>query len=117
MPAIRLSFAGSAQLRGRALGVFSPPPGASGGLRVRFETDADVRQSASVGFIPGATAGQVWLLLITQQFSLRVPDLQAMAVDYVMIWTQCFGGFDRRFERLKRLHGMAVVSRDAERSV
>jgi hypothetical protein len=27
------------------------------------------------------------LFLITQQFSLRVPDLQAVPVDYVMIWT------------------------------
>ena len=60
---------------------------------------------------------RVWLFLITQQFSLRVPDLQAVAVDYVMIWTQRFGGFERQFERLKRLHGMAAVSRDAKRSV
>jgi hypothetical protein len=27
------------------------------------------------------------LFLITQHFSLRVPDLQAVPVDYVMIWT------------------------------
>ena len=57
------------------------------------------------------------LFLITQQFSLLVPDLQAVPVDYVMIWTQRFGGFERQFERLKRLHGMAAVSRDAKRSV
>jgi hypothetical protein len=57
------------------------------------------------------------LFLITQQFSLRVPDLQAVPVDYVMIWPQRFGGFDRQFEGLKRLHGMAEVSRDAKRSV
>ncbi len=57
------------------------------------------------------------LFLITQQFSLLVPDLQAVPVDYVMIWTQRFGGFERRFERLKRLHGMAAVSGNAKRSV
>jgi hypothetical protein len=38
---------------------------------------------------------QVWLFLISQQFSLRIPDLQAMAVGYIMIWTQRFGGFER----------------------
>jgi hypothetical protein len=64
-----------------------------------------------------AFIGWVSLLLITQQFSLRVPDLQAVAVDHEMIWTQCFGGFERYFERLKRPHGMAAVSRDAKRSV
>jgi len=48
----------------------------------------------------------VWLFLVTQQFSLWVPDLQAMPIDYVMIRPQRFGGFDRQFERLKRLHGM-----------
>jgi hypothetical protein len=58
---------------------------------------------------------RVWLFLITQQFSLRVPDLQAAPVDYVMIWTQGFRGFDRRFEGLKRLHGMPAVRRDAKR--
>jgi hypothetical protein len=58
-----------------------------------------------------------WLFLITQQFSLWVPNLQAMPVDYIMIWPQRFGGFDRQFEGLKRLHGMAVVSRHAKRSV
>jgi hypothetical protein len=57
------------------------------------------------------------LFLITQQFSLRVPDLQAVPVDYVMIWTQGFSGFERQFEGLKRLHGMAAVGRDAKRSV
>jgi hypothetical protein len=57
------------------------------------------------------------LFLITQQFPLRVPDLQAMPVDYVMIWTQGLGGFERRFERLKGPHGMAAMSRDAKRSV
>ena len=62
-------------------------------------------------------APQVWLFLISQQFSLRVPDLQAVAVSYVMVWTQRFGGFERQFERLKRLHGMAAVSRHAKRSV
>ena len=30
---------------------------------------------------------------------------------------QRFGGFERQFERLKRLHGMAAVSCDAKRSV
>jgi hypothetical protein len=72
------------------------------------------------GFVfPGCASyyRRVWLFLITQQFSLRVPDLQAVPVDYVMIWTQGFGGFDRQFEGLKRLHGMAAVSRDAKRSV
>jgi len=54
------------------------------------------------------------LFLITQQFSLRIPDLQAVPVDYVVIWTQRFGGFERQFERLKCLHGMAAVSRDAK---
>jgi len=48
---------------------------------------------------------------------LRVPDLQAAAVDYVMIWTQGLGGLKRQFEGLKRLHGMAAVSCDAKRSV
>jgi hypothetical protein len=57
------------------------------------------------------------LFLITQQLSLRVPDLQAVPVDYVMIWPQKFGGFDRQFEGLKRLHGMAAVSRHAKRGV
>ena len=32
-------------------------------------------------------------------------------------WTQGFGSFERQFEGLKRLHGMAAVSRDAKRSV
>jgi hypothetical protein len=58
-----------------------------------------------------------WLFLITQQFPLRVPDLQAMSVDYVMIWPQGFGCFDRQFEGFKRLNGMAAVSRDAKRSM
>jgi hypothetical protein len=49
------------------------------------------------------------LFLITQQFSLRIPDLQAVPVDYVVIWTQRFGGFERQFERLKCLHSMAAV--------
>ena len=53
---------------------------------------------------------------ITHQISLRVPNLQAVPVDYVMIRTQGFRGFERQFERLKRLHGMPVVSRDASRS-
>ena len=57
------------------------------------------------------------LFLIAQQFSLLVPDLKAVPVDYVMIVAQCFGGFERQFERLKRLHGMAAVSCDAKRSV
>jgi hypothetical protein len=55
--------------------------------------------------------------LVTEQFSFLVPDLQAVPVDYVVIWTQRFGGFERQFERLKCLHGMAAVSRDAKRSV
>jgi hypothetical protein len=57
------------------------------------------------------------LFLITQQFSLRIPDLQAVPVDYVVIWTQRFGGFEHQFERLKCLHGMAAVGRDAKWSV
>ena len=60
---------------------------------------------------------RVWLFLITQHFSLWVPNLQAVPVDYVMIWTQGFGSFERQFEGLKRLHGMAAVSCDAKRSV
>jgi hypothetical protein len=48
---------------------------------------------------------------------LWVPNLQAVPVDYVMIWTQGFGSFERQFEGLKRLYGMAAVSRDAKRSV
>ena len=60
---------------------------------------------------------QIALFLITQQFSLRVPDLQAVPVDYVVIWTQRFGGFECQFERLKCLYSMAAVSRDAKRSV
>ena len=57
------------------------------------------------------------LFLITQQFSLLVPDLQAVPVDYVIICTQRFGGFERQFERLKPLHGMTAVSGDAKRSM
>jgi hypothetical protein len=34
-----------------------------------------------------------------------------------MIWTQRFGGFERQFERIKRLDGMTAVSRHAKRSV
>jgi hypothetical protein len=60
---------------------------------------------------------RAWLFLIPQQFSLRVPDLQAVPVDYVMIRTQGFGGFERRFEGLKDPHGMTTMSRDAKRSV
>jgi hypothetical protein len=60
---------------------------------------------------------RLWLFLITQQFSSRVPDLQAVPVDYVMVWTQGLGGFDGRFEGLKRLHGMAAVGRDVKRGV
>jgi hypothetical protein len=57
------------------------------------------------------------LFLIAQQLSFGVPYLQAMAVDYVMIGPQGFGGLESHFERLKRLRGMAAVSRDAKRSV
>ena len=57
------------------------------------------------------------LFLITQQFSLLVPDLQAVPIGHVVIWTQCFGGFERQFERLKCLHCMAAVSSDAKWSV
>ena len=39
------------------------------------------------------------LFLITQQFSLLVPDLQAVPVDYVMISTQRFGGFERHADQ------------------
>jgi hypothetical protein len=31
-----------------------------------------------------------------------------------MVWTQRFGGFERQFERFKRLHGMAAVGRHAK---
>jgi hypothetical protein len=62
-------------------------------------------------------ASSIWLFLITQQFSSRVPDLQAVPVDYVMIWTQGFGRFERQFEGLKGLYGMATVGRDAKWSV
>jgi hypothetical protein len=80
----------------------------------------DVIRLVPRGFVfPGCGSRyrQVWLFLITQQFSLRAPDLQAVLVDYVMIWTQGFGRFERQFEGLKGLHGMAAVSRDAKRSV
>jgi hypothetical protein len=40
-----------------------------------------------------------------------------MLVDYEMICAQGFGGFERRFEGLKRLHDVAVVSRDVKWSV
>ena len=64
-----------------------------------------------------ATTVGLWLFFIAQQFSLRAPDLQAVPVDYVMIWAQGLGGFERQFQGLKHLHGMAAVSRDAKRSV
>jgi hypothetical protein len=70
--------------------------------------------------VTAATDPQVdraMLLLIAQQFSLRIPDLKAAAVDYVMIGTQRLGCFERQFERLKRLHGMAVMGGDAKRIV
>jgi hypothetical protein len=59
----------------------------------------------------------VLLFLIAQQFSLWIPDLQAVPVNHVIIWTQRFGRFDRQFEGLKRLHGMTTVSRHVKRSV
>jgi hypothetical protein len=37
------------------------------------------------------------LFLITQQFSFGAPDLQAVPVYNVVIWTQGFGGLKRRF--------------------
>jgi hypothetical protein len=52
-----------------------------------------------------------------QQFSFLVPDLQAVPINYVMIWTQRFDGFERQFQRLNRLHGMTAVGSDAKRSV
>jgi hypothetical protein len=61
--------------------------------------------------------GLVWLFFVTQQPSLRIPNLQAVLVDYVMICAQGFGSVERRFEGLKRLHDMAVVSRDVKWSV
>jgi hypothetical protein len=64
--------------------------------------------------VHGGVVSLVELFLITQQFSLRVPNLQAVPVDYVMIWTQGFGGFERQFEGLKCLHGMTAVSRNAK---
>jgi hypothetical protein len=48
---------------------------------------------------------------------LRVPDLQAVPVDNVVILAQGFGGLERRFKGLKRLHDMAVVCRNVKRSV
>jgi hypothetical protein len=57
------------------------------------------------------------LFFVPQQFSLRVPDLQAVLVDYVMICAQGFGGFERRLEGLKALHCVATVCRDAKRSM
>jgi hypothetical protein len=57
------------------------------------------------------------LFLIMQQFSLRVPDLQAVPVDDVMIRTQGFGGLERRFEGWKRLYGMAAAGRNVKWSV
>jgi hypothetical protein len=62
-------------------------------------------------------SGSVTLFRITQQISSLVPNLQAVLVDYVMIWSQGFGGFERRFEGLKRLQSMAAVSRHTKRSV
>jgi hypothetical protein len=61
--------------------------------------------------------GLVWLFFVTQQPSLRIPNLQAVLVDYVMILPQRFGGFDCQFQRLKRLHRMAAVSRHVKRRV
>jgi hypothetical protein len=61
--------------------------------------------------------GLAWLFFVTQQPPLPIPNLQAVLVDYVMIWARGFGGFERRFEGLKRLHDMAVVSRDVKWSV
>jgi hypothetical protein len=40
-----------------------------------------------------------------------------MAIDYVVILPQGFGGFDRQFEGFKRLHDVAVVSRHVKRRV
>ena len=57
------------------------------------------------------------LFLVTQQLSLLIPDLQAVPVDDVMSRTQRFGGFERQFERLKRLHGMASAGREVKRGV
>jgi hypothetical protein len=48
---------------------------------------------------------------------LRIPDLQSVPVDYVVIWTQRFSGFNRRFEGLECLHGVAVVGGDVERGM
>jgi hypothetical protein len=46
-----------------------------------------------------------------------IPNLQAVLVDYIMICAQGFSSVKRRFEGLKRLHDMAVVSRDVKWSV
>jgi hypothetical protein len=77
-----------------------------------------MQQTGGVVF-PGCASHyrRIWLFFIAQQFSLRTPDLQAVPVNYVMIWTQGLGGFERQFQRLKRLHGMAAMSRDVKRSV
>jgi len=42
---------------------------------------------------------------------------KTVPVDYVMIWSQRFGGLDGQFERFKRLQSMTVMSRYAKRSV
>jgi hypothetical protein len=63
---------------------------------------------------PGSSSN---LFLIAQQLSFGIPNLQAVPVDNVVIWTQGFGGLERRFEGLERLHDMAVVSRNVKRSV
>jgi hypothetical protein len=57
------------------------------------------------------------LFLTTQQFSLRIPYLLAVPVDYIMILSQRFGGFYRQFERLKRLQSMTAMSRHVKWSM
>jgi hypothetical protein len=75
------------------------------------------RRTASSFQDAWATTAGYGLFLIAEQFSLRTPDLQAVPVDYIVVWPQGFGGFDRQFEGLKHLHGMTSVRRNAKRSM
>jgi hypothetical protein len=82
-----------------------------------FEPNRRRREGSSSKKTEGRPLPSLMLFLVTQQFSLLIPDLQAVPINYIVIWTQRFGGFERQFERLKRLHGMATARRDAKRSV
>jgi hypothetical protein len=65
--------------------------------RVSRRTSREVFADAVLALV-GLGHTRVSLFLITQQFSSRVPDLQAVPVDDVIIWAQGFGGLKRRFE-------------------